>query len=116
RARAEVVQGPRHPDHFPTARHQDFLRRVAHDLAVQGRFLACRLRVNGAIVASRLVFLTHNQLYFYYSGFDPAWSRYSVATTTMAECIKLAIERGLKAVNLSPGTDQGKTRWGGEEH
>jgi CelD/BcsL family acetyltransferase involved in cellulose biosynthesis len=51
----------------------------------------------------------------YYSGFDPEWSRFSVMTTTVAEAIKYAIEHGLKTVNLSPGNDVSKTRWGPRE-
>jgi hypothetical protein len=48
----------------------------------------------------------------YYSGFDPAWARYSVMTTTLAEAIKYAIAHGLKSVSLSPHPDVSKTRWG----
>jgi CelD/BcsL family acetyltransferase involved in cellulose biosynthesis len=33
-------------------------------------------------------------------------------TTTVAESIKWAIERQFRLVNLSPGTDVSKTRWG----
>ncbi len=33
-------------------------------------------------------------------------------TTTVAETFKWAIERGIRSVNLSPGTDVSKTRWG----
>jgi hypothetical protein len=36
-------------------------------------------------------------------------------TTTMAEAIKYAIAGRLRSVNLSPGTDVGKTRWGPRE-
>jgi CelD/BcsL family acetyltransferase involved in cellulose biosynthesis len=35
-------------------------------------------------------------------------------TTTVAEAIKWAIEQRFRAVNLSPGTDVSKTRWGAE--
>ena len=37
---------------------------------------------------------------------------YSVMTTTVAETLKWAIEHGFRSVNLSPGTDVSKTRWG----
>jgi len=44
--------------------------------------------------------------------------KYSVMTTTVAEAIKYAIANGLNTVNLSPGADVSKTRWGPrvEEH
>jgi CelD/BcsL family acetyltransferase involved in cellulose biosynthesis len=115
RARADAERGPQHSDHFHSSVHQEFLRRVGHDLALEGRFMVCRLRVDGSVVASRIVLLAGDSMYLYYSGFDPAWSRYSVATTIAAECIKLAIERGAQTVNLSTGNDVSKTRWGPEE-
>jgi hypothetical protein len=63
-------------------------------------------------VAARIGFVIGDSLYLYYSGFDPAWGKYSVMTTTVAEAIKYAIDQGLATVNLSPGTDVSKTRWG----
>ena len=33
-------------------------------------------------------------------------------TTALAEIIKFAIAKGIRTINLSPGTDVGKTRWG----
>jgi hypothetical protein len=59
----------------------------------------------------RIGFAVGDSLYLYYSGFDPAWARYSVMTTTVAEAIKYAIARGFKTVNLSPATDISKMRW-----
>jgi len=60
----------------------------------------------------RLGFVVGDSLYLYYSGFDPAWARYSVMTTTVAEAIKYAIGQGLRTVHLSPTRDISKTRWG----
>ena len=51
------------------------------------------------------------ELYLYYSGYDPAWHRFSVMTTLVAEAIKWAIAQRLTLVNLSVGTDVSKTRW-----
>jgi hypothetical protein len=59
----------------------------------------------------RIGFVVRDSLYLYYSGFDPAWSRYSVMTTTVAEAIKYAISQGLRTVNLSPTKDVSKMRW-----
>jgi CelD/BcsL family acetyltransferase involved in cellulose biosynthesis len=63
-------------------------------------------------VAARIGFVVGNSLYLYYSGFDPAWGKYGVMTTALAESIKHAIAEGLATVNLSTGTDVSKTRWG----
>ena len=64
------------------------------------------------MVASRVAFVLGDELYLYFSGYEPEWSRYSVMTTTVAESIKWAIERKMRVVNLSTGTDVSKTRWG----
>jgi CelD/BcsL family acetyltransferase involved in cellulose biosynthesis len=55
-------------------------------------------------------------LYLYYSGYDPAWGKYSVMTTVMAEAIRYAIAEGFAEVNLSTGNDVSKTRWGPKSH
>ena len=70
------------------------------------------LELAGKVVASRLGFVLGDELYLYFSGFEPEWAAYSVMTTTVAEAIKWAIEQRFRRVNLSPGTDVSKTRWG----
>jgi CelD/BcsL family acetyltransferase involved in cellulose biosynthesis len=112
--RATMDDGPAHPDHYATPQRRQFLRELAAELMPQGRLLVCRLRINGDVVASRIAMVAGDSLYLYYSGYDPAWSRYSVMTTLTAEMIKLAIARGLRSVNFSTGTDVSKTRWGPE--
>ena len=57
----------------------------------------------------------HDSLYLYYSGFDPAWAKYSVATTVLAEALKWAIANGLLEANLATGDDVSKSRWGPHE-
>ncbi len=71
-----------------------------------------QLIIAGKVVASRLGFALGDELYLYFSGYEPEWGAYSVMTTTVAETIKWAIQNGFKVVNLSPGTDVSKTRWG----
>jgi len=71
-----------------------------------------QLEIGGKVVASRLGFVLGDELYLYFSGYEPEWGSYSVMTTTVAETIKWAIERRFRTVNLSPGTDVSKTRWG----
>jgi hypothetical protein len=56
-----------------------------------------------------------NTLYLYYSGWEPAYGKYSVMTTLHAEIIQHAIARGLSSVHLSTGKDVSKTRWGAHE-
>jgi CelD/BcsL family acetyltransferase involved in cellulose biosynthesis len=104
-----------HPDYFVTPTAQAFLRDVCARLAARDICRVFQLVVNGQVVATRIGFLMGDTLYLYYSGFDSAWARYSVMTTTVAEIIKLSISQRVRTVNLSPGADVGKTRWGPRE-
>src|SRR5262249_42032154 len=62
-------------------------------------------------VASQVGFLGGRELYLYYSGYDPAWRKYSVMTTLMVEIMRWGISQRLSAVNLSTGRDLSKLRW-----
>jgi CelD/BcsL family acetyltransferase involved in cellulose biosynthesis len=70
-----------------------------------------QLKIGADIVAIRVGFVVGDSVYLYYSGFDPAWARYSVMTTTLAEALKYAMAAGLKTANLSLSPDQSKLRW-----
>ena len=112
--RSNLTDTVPHPDFFATERRRLFLHRIAQDLAAKERFMIGRLFVDGRVVATRILLPTENSMYLYYSGYDPAWKKYSVMTTLTAECIKMAIAGGFKTVDLSTGTDVSKTRWGPE--
>jgi len=110
-SRAEATEMKAHPDRFNIPPHRAFLADIMGQMAELGRLRVCELTIDGKAVAVRIAFQLGDELYLYYSGFDPAWRKYSVMTTLMAEIIKWAIENGLKVVNLSTGTDLGKLRW-----
>jgi CelD/BcsL family acetyltransferase involved in cellulose biosynthesis len=113
--RANFKSSVVHPDRFAGARERDFLYAVCEPLSRQGVVRLFCLCLGGRTVAMRIGFVVGDSLYLYYSGYDPQWSRYGVMTTTVAEAIKYAIALGLKTVNLSPGNDVSKTRWGPRE-
>lgn len=102
----------RHANVFSTHRGRAFLTDYVRAMAQTGQLQIFQLRVGGSIVASRIGFVFGDSLYLYYSGYDPAWARYSVMTTVVVEAIKWAIDNGLKVINLSTGTDVSKCRWG----
>jgi CelD/BcsL family acetyltransferase involved in cellulose biosynthesis len=101
----------KHANRFSSQVSRDFLYAVCDRLAARGYVRLFALKIRGRSVAMRLGFVVGDALYLYYSGYDPAWARYGVMTTTVAESIKYAIENGLRAVNLSPTRDPSKTRW-----
>lgn len=111
-ARSSLTGTTAHPDVFATGHSRRFLQEVCERLARRGHWRAFTLRIGGAPVATRLGFQFGAALYLYYSGFDPAWSRYSVMTTTVVETIKHALSEGTRLVDLSTGNDVSKTRWG----
>jgi CelD/BcsL family acetyltransferase involved in cellulose biosynthesis len=109
--RANMAWGARHPNHFAGRAVQEFLYDVCGRLAARDAVRVFQLRIGTEIVASRIGFAIGDGVYLYYSGFDPAWARYSVMTTTLAEAIKYAIGHGFKTVNLSLTREQSKLRW-----
>jgi CelD/BcsL family acetyltransferase involved in cellulose biosynthesis len=114
-ARARMERGRLHENRFATPRHQAFLRAVAESLTLARGLVAGRLWIGDRVVAVRLGLVSADSLYLYFSGYDPAWAPYGVATTVTAELLKMAIAAGVKTANLSVGTDVSKTRWGSTE-
>ena len=109
--RARMGWGPTHPDRFASRSSRAFLYGVCDRLAARDAVRVLQLRIAGAVVASRIGFVIGDSLYLYHSGFDPAWARYGVMTTTMAETLRHAMAAGLRSVNLSLVAEQSKLRW-----
>ena len=114
RMRSQQVDALPHPDRFAEQPSRRFLRQVCGSLAARGVARVLLLEVDGTAVAARVAFQMPGCLYLYYSGYDPAWSKYSVATTIVAETIRHAIGRGVPRLHLSMGQDVSKSRWGPE--
>ena len=114
-ARALLEGTIRHGDVFADEGVRSFMLDVCGRLARRGVTRIFRLRIGDAVVATRIGFALNDCLYLYYSGFDPAFGKYSVMTTTVAEAIQYAFTEGFASVNLSTGTDVSKTRWNPEE-
>lgn len=100
-----------HLDSFAAPRASAFLQDYAQGLAVVDNLRVFELVIAGQVVATRLGFSLGDELYLYFSGYDPSWGRFSVMTTVVAELLKWAIIQGIRTVNLSTGTDVSKTRW-----
>jgi len=109
--RARMPFGPVHPDRFASRSPRAFLYDVCERLAARDAVRVFQLRVADAVVASRIGFVIGDSLYLYHSGYDPAWARYAVMTTTMEEVVRYAITSGLRSVNLSLVGEQSKLRW-----
>jgi len=101
-----------HEDVFATPQSRQFLTDLAALSGANTQLRIFQLEISGVVVASRIGFLLGDELYLYFSGYEPDWGGFSVMTTTVAESIKWAIAHKVRLVNLSPGTDVSKTRWG----
>lgn len=115
-ARASVEETVHHFDIFSTPEAKEFLKDVCRRFAERGTLRIFQLKLGQQVVATRIGFIAGDTLYLYYSGYDPAYARYSVMTTTVAEAIRYGIERGFSCINLSTGKDVSKTRWAPSEH
>ena len=113
--RANLASAVPHANRFASRISRDFLYDVCERLSKSGTLRLFQLKIASHIVATRIGFAVGDCLYLYYSGYDPAWARYSVMTTTVAETVKYAIEHGFKTVNLSPTKDLSKMRWSPRE-
>lgn len=110
--RSLVAQRRWHRDHFADGSIRAFELEVLREMHAAGRARFAELSIGGSIIAARACLESHGGLYFYYSGFDPEWWKYSVMTLVVTEAIQDAIARGLSTVNFSPGVDDSKSRWG----
>jgi len=101
-----------HADVFRKENERAFISEYARVQARRGELRIFQLLISGNVVASRIGFQNGDQIYLYYSGYDPTWSKYSVMTTLVVEAIKWSIEQRLAIVHLSTGSDVSKLRWG----
>ncbi|WP_158743841.1 GNAT family N-acetyltransferase [Acidisphaera sp. L21] len=109
--RSELDGTIHHINVFAAPEARAFITQYVADMAAAGNVRIFALKIAGEAVAMRIGFTYEGELYLYYSGYDPAWGKYSVMTTVVAEAIKWAIEHGCARVNLSTGSDVSKTRW-----
>jgi len=112
RARALAPELSPHDDRFEQPLHRRFLHDVAPPLVKQGKLRVALLAVDGVNVAAQVILEHAGTLYVYYSGFDPAWQKYSVGMIATAAGISDALERGnARTLNFLGGTGQFKQRW-----
>lgn len=90
---------------------REFLYDVCARLAARDAVRIFQLKIGAIIVAAQIGFIVGDSMYLYHSGFDPAWARYAVMTTTVAEAFKYAIVHGLKTISLSLTLVPSKSRW-----
>jgi CelD/BcsL family acetyltransferase involved in cellulose biosynthesis len=91
-----------------------FLLDIAPVFAAQDMLRVFTLRYQDDIAAVILAFAYRKVLYGYVSGFDPKYSRFSVAGILLHESLRHCCENGFKAWNFCRGDEPYKTDWGAE--
>ena len=114
-ARANAPTGERHRDRLSEPPRREFLHRLAAVLPAQGAMKVGILEVDGTDVAAQLWFERNGTIFLHYSGYEPEWSRFSVAMVVTSEIIRIGVERGMRRVEFLRGTKQFKTRWNTEQ-
>lgn len=89
-----------------------FVRDVVPALAQAGLLRLYRLDVDGAPVAATFMMRAHHADYFYGTGFDPAWSRFSPGLLSLAAALGGAAAEGDRCARLLRGRESYKYHLG----
>ncbi|MBI3597184.1 MAG: GNAT family N-acetyltransferase [Nitrospirae bacterium] len=92
-----------------------FHKSIAQRFAAKGWLSLGALEKDGRMIAGLLSFEYGGTLFYYHSGFDPAWAKYSVGMVLMAKCIEDGIGRGLRQFDFMRGRAAYKMKWKVEE-
>ena len=98
-------------DAFHTPELKEFHREFSATALDRGWLRLYILRLNGRPVACLYGFLYRRRFYFYQSGFDPAYEKYSVGLVLMGLTIQRATEEGAVEYDLLHGAEDYKWRW-----
>ena len=101
-----------HRTHLPGPGHVAFMTEVMERLAHAGLATVVTLSVGTQVVAAHAFLEAGNATWTYYSGFEPAWSKYSPLTILTAAYLEDAISNGVRQLHFSPGQTPWKARWG----
>jgi len=103
------------PGVFCSSRVQRFHHRVGQGFLRQGWLRLALLHVGGEPVAALYAFAFAGRYWFYASGADPDWGRYSVGTLLLAAAIRRATEEGCSHFEFLRGREKYKYRWGAQD-
>jgi CelD/BcsL family acetyltransferase involved in cellulose biosynthesis len=104
-----------HADRLANPVHRAFVLDFATRMGKRNQLRIFQLEIDGSVAGCQVGYVLGRELYMYFSGYDPAWAKYSLMTRLMAEVIKWATEQNFNLINLSTGKDLSKLRWKPEE-
>jgi CelD/BcsL family acetyltransferase involved in cellulose biosynthesis len=100
---------------FAGARKQAFHHEVAQRFVERGWLRLHRLRLDGETRAAFYCFQLGARVYYYLSGFDVAFGKYSIGNVLMAQAIERAIGDGAREFDFLRGDETYKLAWGAKE-
>lgn len=96
---------------FSSDRYLRFHRAVAREFLEKGWLRLYGLRIEGRIVAALYCYHYMGKVYYYQSGFDPDWYRYSTGLVLCAFALRRAIEEGAQEFDFLRGDHSYKEAW-----
>jgi CelD/BcsL family acetyltransferase involved in cellulose biosynthesis len=96
---------------FTIKARQKFHRSLADTFLSQGRLRLLLLKANSRTIAAIYCFKYESKTFYFQSGFDPRWSKYSVGMVLMGRCIEMAIRDGCKEFDFLRGNEDYKFQW-----
>lgn len=100
---------------FAGARIQAFHHEVAALFLARGWLKLHRLKLDGVIRAAFYCFQLGPRVYYYLSGFDLAFSKFSIGNVTMSYAVERAMLDGAREFDLLRGDETYKFAWNAEE-
>jgi len=99
----------------PEPRWVNFIKEITNRFFEKGWLKLNCLRINEEIVAVLFNFVYSEKEYYFQSGFNPKWSKFSVGTVLIGFSIKDAISNGLKEFDFLKGGEKYKYNWTSNE-
>jgi CelD/BcsL family acetyltransferase involved in cellulose biosynthesis len=92
-----------------------FLRSLLPQLSAAALLRLHTLQIDSLIIAAVFVLHGHETAYFYISGFDPEWSRFSPGNVTVAAAMRQAASEGAREIHFLRGREPYKYHFGAED-
>jgi CelD/BcsL family acetyltransferase involved in cellulose biosynthesis len=100
---------------FAGARMQAFHHDVANQFLARGWLRLHRLKLDGKTRAAFYCFHMRARVYYYLSGFDVEFGKFSIGNVLMAQAIETAIVDGAREFDFLRGDETYKLAWNAEE-
>jgi CelD/BcsL family acetyltransferase involved in cellulose biosynthesis len=101
---------------FAVSKYRDFHHELAQRMAVAGQLYLARLDCNGSPTASVYGFFLKGRLFYYQTGFDPAWASQGAGSVLLGRVIEDVITRlHAKEFDFLRGDESYKYSWTKDE-